>query len=134
MAEYQESEKQEGVAEMTSDSVGREISGNASPHLEDAAVPAPERPVPAAAHPVSRLAQVDAFLVACNHCPELPLGSKVFKRHIWRAAGHTHPRQFQYWQSGREEATEEDDRNFRRIISMPPGEFLAHLQKKGILQ
>ena len=87
-------------------------------------------PVPAAANEPDRRAGVEAFLAECNE--KLDAGSKVVKKHLWLAAGHTHSRQFHYWQSGSDEATAEDDRNFRRILSMPPAEFLALLQKKGI--
>jgi hypothetical protein len=78
---------------------------------------------------------VDAFIAKCNR--ETPL--RVTKTHIWRAAGHAKPRQFQYWQAGQDRlpgasrgATESDDRNFRRIISLAPTEFVALLSVKGI--
>ena len=78
-----------------------------------------------------RGAAVDAFLLECNR--RLAAGSNVRRKHIWLAAGHANARQFQYWQRGSDKATEEDARNFRRILSMPPGEFLALLKKKSIL-
>jgi hypothetical protein len=131
LAGRQGAEKPEGGAEMSRDSVGRDMSGNASPQVADVAAPAPELPVLGAAHQISRRAAVDAFLLECNK--QSAAGSKVVKKHIWLAAGHTRPRQFQYWQSGSDEATDQDDRNFRRFISMPPGEFLGLLKKKGIL-
>ena len=77
-----------------------------------------------------RSALVEAFLLECNR--ESARGFKVIRRHIWQAAGHTHARQFQYWQEQSEKATAEDDRNFRRILSMSPAEFIELLKKKGI--
>ena len=130
VAECQEAGRPESIAEATSDSVGRDISGNASPQVEDVAVPAPELPVPAAAQQVSRRAAVDAFLLECNK--QSAAGSKVGRKHISLAAGHANARQFQYWQSGSDKATDEDNRNFLRIINMPPAEFLALLKKKVI--
>jgi hypothetical protein len=73
---------------------------------------------------------VDDFLVQCNR--ESALGFKVIRKHIWRAAGHAHARQFQYWQAGSDKATDEDHRTFRRILCMPPSEFIALLKNKGI--
>jgi hypothetical protein len=82
-----------------------------------------------------RRAVVDGFLLQCKQ--ETPL--KATRTHIWRAVGHTRPRQFQYWQAGQGRlpgtsrgATEEDDRNFRRILAMEPEDFVALLKKKGI--
>lgn len=73
---------------------------------------------------------VDAFLNQCTR--ESGVGFKVTRKHIWLVAGHSQPRQFQYWQGRSSEATEEDDRNFQRILSMPPGEFIGLLKRKGI--
>jgi len=97
---------------------------------EEVAISTAELPVRRAAQQRDRRAAVEAFLLECNKL--LNPGSKVVKRHLWQAAGHTDRRQFQYWQSGSEEATAEDDRNFRRILRMSPADFLALLQKKGI--
>jgi hypothetical protein len=94
------------------------------------AISTTELPVRRAAQERDRRAAVEAFLLDCNKLSER--GSKVARKHIWQAAGHRHSRQFEYWQSGSEEATEEDDRNFRRLLSMSPADFLALLQKKGI--
>ena len=92
---------------------------------EEVAISTAELPVRKAAQRGDRRAAVEAFVVECNKL--LNAGSKVVKRHIWQAAGHTDRRQFQYWQSGSDKATEEDDRNFRRILSMSPADFLALL-------
>jgi hypothetical protein len=73
---------------------------------------------------------VDDFLAACNR--EADADSKVTRKDIWRAAGHKHARQFQYWQQRSDQATERDDMNFRRIISLLPVDFVALLKKKGI--
>ena len=73
---------------------------------------------------------VDTFLNQCNR--ESGAGFKVTRKHMWLVAGHKHPRQFQYWQERSSKATEEDDRNFRRILSMLPGEFIELLNKRGI--
>jgi hypothetical protein len=97
---------------------------------EDAATPAPEPTVATTEHDGDRSALVDAFLGRCNR--ESASGFKVIRKHIWLAAGHGHARQFQYWQERSEKATEEDNRNFRRILGMPAAEFIALLKKKGI--
>lgn len=76
-------------------------------------------------------AAVDEFILRCNQ--EAPVGFKVKRKHIWRAVGHRHPRQLQYWQSGNDKATHEDDKNFRRILSMSPRNFFLLLQQKGIV-
>lgn len=105
-------------------------------------VPTEEDPV--AAQPVAiaksieaseRRALVDSFLLTCRQ--EVPLN--VTKTHIWRAAGHATARQFQHWQAGKDRppgtkhgATGEDDKNFRRILAMQPGDFVELLHKKGI--
>jgi len=39
---------------------------------------------------------------------------------------------FQYWQQRSDQATERDDMNFRRILSLLPVDFVALLKKKGI--
>jgi hypothetical protein len=78
-----------------------------------------------------RFAMVDDFLANCN--VEARNGLKLLKKHIWRAVGHKVPRQFQYWQKKHEKATAEDDRNFRRILSMTPAEFISLLRKKRIV-
>ena len=83
-----------------------------------------------------RRAAVDAFLSRCQQ--DLP--SKITRQHISRAAGHTTPRQFQFWQAGKDRlpgttrgATTTDERNFRRLLNMNPVEFLALLKRKGII-
>ena len=76
-----------------------------------------------------RLAEVKDFLLRCNQ--ETPL--KVVRTHIWRAAGHTTPRQFQYWQKSDPKATSADETNFRRILRMSPTDFLVLLNKKRIV-
>jgi hypothetical protein len=85
----------------------------------------------------NRTMLVDKFLEKCNAAGE---GPKVKKTHIWKAVGHTTARQFQYWQAGDDRhsggtrgATEEDDRNFRRILAMSPADFRALFQKKGLI-
>lgn len=85
-----------------------------------------------------RRARVESFLQKCS----VELTIRVRKTHIWRAAGHTTARQFQYWQAGDDRransasthgATEEDDRNFRRILEMRPQDFLTLLEQKGLM-
>jgi hypothetical protein len=77
-----------------------------------------------------RRKMVDDFLVQCNQ--ESHMGLKVTRRHLQLVVGHKQPRQFQYWQESSNKATEEDDRSFRRILKMPPAEFIELLNKKGI--
>ena len=73
---------------------------------------------------------VDTFLTQCNR--EAGAGFKVTRKHIWLVVGHKRPRQFQYWQERSGKTTEEDERNFRRILSMLPGEFIGLLTTRGI--
>ena len=85
-----------------------------------------------------RQAAIKNFLVCCQR----DTGVRISKKHIWLAASHKQPRQFQYWQAGQDRisgdrgtrgATEEDDRNFRRILQMVPAAFVALLRKQKIL-
>jgi len=85
-----------------------------------------------------RVESVGAFLLACNEEPNLK--SKVIRKHIWRSVGHKSPRQFQYWQSGKHRgpgqshgATELDGQNFGRILKMAPRDFVALIEKKGLI-
>ncbi len=91
---------------------------------------------PCIRNPLDRRVAVDAFLARCNE----NRSPKVHRTHIWQAAGHTDPRQFQYWQAGedrlpgqRRGATRADEQNFRTILSMKPEDFLAFLMKKQLL-
>ena len=83
----------------------------------------------AADDPSDRRARVEAFILKC----ESETGAKVSRTHIWRAAGHSVPRQFQFWQANNPKATTQDDQNFERLLAMPPGDFVTLLKKKGIL-
>ncbi|HTQ54029.1 MAG TPA: hypothetical protein VMI94_06180 [Bryobacteraceae bacterium] len=78
-----------------------------------------------------RRALVDAFLLQCNREPDLD--EKVIRRHIWRAVGHKHPRQFQHWQAQDSRATESDYQNFGRILSMNPADFVTLLKRIGLI-
>lgn len=85
-----------------------------------------------------RNAVIDAFLAKCN--ADLGAEPRIIKKHIWQAAGHTHPRQFQYWQAGEDRApennrgaTEQDERNFRRILNMSPEDFRVLLRKMKLV-
>jgi hypothetical protein len=82
-------------------------------------------------HKTDRLKMVDDFILQCNLGSDA--GLRVMKKHISLAVGHAKPRQFQYWQRSSDKATPEDDRNFRRILSMRPVEFVALLREKGIV-
>jgi hypothetical protein len=75
-----------------------------------------------------RRAMVDTFLTRCNEKARF----KVIRQHIWRSVGHRKSRQFEYWQACSDKATAVDDRNFRRILSMNPTDFIALLGTKGI--
>jgi hypothetical protein len=86
-----------------------------------------------AAH-TSRRELVDAFLARCNQASTV----RIVRADIWRSVGHRHARQFQYWQAGNDRpagttrgATKQDDRNFHRILTMRPEEFVAQLRKPG---
>ena len=73
-----------------------------------------------------RRARVNDFLRKCNDA-----GSprRLIRKDIWRAAGHTKGRQFQYWQNSDLKATKSDDQNFRRILEMNPDEFVALVKR-----
>ena len=73
---------------------------------------------------------MDAFLAACNQKST----TRIYKRHIWKSAGHTSPRQFEYWQNCDEKkATAEDGRNFNRILAHSPEEFIALLKRQRLI-
>jgi hypothetical protein len=74
---------------------------------------------------------VDEFLVRCNNLPGS--GERILRKHIWMAAGHTKPRQFQYWQTRDAQATDGDEKNFGRILSMQPADFVSLLRQKDLL-
>jgi hypothetical protein len=78
---------------------------------------------------LERHENVEAFLLKCNAQPSV----KIIEKHIWRAVGHTTARQFQYWKVHDRRATQADNRNFTRILSMQPSEFVALLKAKQIL-
>jgi hypothetical protein len=82
-------------------------------------------------HPSDQSQLVEAFLIRCNK--ESGSGSKVTRKHIWRAVGHTSSRQFYYWQKSDQKTTEEDRRNFSRILAMEPANFIALLSSRRIL-
>jgi hypothetical protein len=83
-----------------------------------------------------RRSKADVFLAECNRHSRV----KFTRTHIWKAAGHTSPRQFQYWQNGKDRipgakhgATHADALNFRRILSLSCSEFENILRIKQIL-
>lgn len=79
-----------------------------------------------------RRAVVDSFLFSCNQDANLRV--KLIRKHIWSAVRHTNPRQFQYWQSSNERGmTAQNDQDFRRILSMPPTEFVALLKRMKLI-
>lgn len=60
-------------------------------------------------------------------------GRRIKRTDIWRAVGHSSPRQFQFWQAHDGKATAQDDQNFRRILAMKPTDFMALLKKKDVV-
>lgn len=82
-------------------------------------------------NPEDLAALVSNFLQQCNEV--VSVGDKVIRKHIWQSVGHSRARQFQYWQERSDKATDEDDRNFRRVLTMSPAEFISILRKKSIL-
>ncbi|HUR46333.1 MAG TPA: hypothetical protein VMZ27_10705 [Candidatus Saccharimonadales bacterium] len=112
------------------DSTQSDQAGGTLSKGEDAAMTAADLTAATTRHEPERSALVETFLLRCNE--ESAAGFKVIRKHIWLAAGHRRARQFQYWQERSEKATDEDDRNFHRILRMPPSEFIALLKKKGI--
>jgi hypothetical protein len=77
-----------------------------------------------------RIAEVAAFLAECNKHST----TRIYKKHIWRSAGHTRARQFEYWQDCNDaKATAEDQRNFPRILNYSPEEFVALLKLQKLI-
>jgi hypothetical protein len=107
-----------------------ELSGGTLSEAKNAVMPAPELAIATTDLGADRTKMVDDFLDQCNR--ESARGFKVIRKHIWRAAGHAHARQFQYWQARSDKTTDEDHRTFRRILCMPPAAFIALLKNKGI--
>lgn len=94
-----------------------------NPSLKDSGPSRPEL------QPSTRAAEVAMFLQECNkHSPV-----RLHKRHIWLSAGHSKGRQFEYWQACSLKATQEDERNFSRILRMKPEDFVALLEKKRLI-
>lgn len=81
--------------------------------------------------PGNRSDIVDTFLRECNREPGLK--EKIIRKHIHLAALHAHPRQFQYWQARDPRATDEDEKNFGRLLAMEPRQFVALLRQRGII-
>jgi hypothetical protein len=97
------------------DSAQRERPGGTMP-MEDALSIAQQR-----------IRKVDDFIRRCNReC----VGFRVFRKHIWFAAGHARARQFQYWQAGSTKASGLDAQAFGRILDMRPAEFIALVKRK----
>src|SRR5215470_7054119 len=67
---------------------------------------------------LKRSIEIEGFLARCT--VEAQFKFKVLRKHIWRAAGHRSPRQFEYWQRCSDKATAQDNVNFRRILSQKP--------------
>jgi hypothetical protein len=107
-----------------------ELSGGTLSEAKNEVMPAPELAGAPTGVGADRNKLVNDFLDQCNR--ESAPGFKVIRKHIWLAAGHAHARQFQYWQAGSGKTTDEDHRTFRRILGMPPSDFLALLKNKGI--
>jgi hypothetical protein len=72
---------------------------------------------------------VEEFLERCNAVSV----AKIGKHHVWKAAGHKTPTQFQRWQRGDDNATDADEQNFRRILAMQPKDFLRLLGSKKLI-
>lgn len=76
-----------------------------------------------------RRAQIEDFLRKCNAHSR----RRIYKRHLWRSVGHSRPRQFEYWQECSEKATDEDRRNFERVVATDPQEFVALLGRLKLI-
>ena len=79
----------------------------------------------------TRRERVDRFLRECNR--EAREGEKVLRTHLWRFAGHTSSRQFEYWQKPHEKATRKSSEKFERVLAMPPAKFLTLLRGRDLL-
>ncbi len=116
----------EGEAELSS------VTKPAGGYQQRAEAPAnPETVIPAMMAKSRRRAAVDEFLLRCNQEPDL--STKVLRKHIWKAVGHSRPRQFQYWQNGSDKATDADEKNFSRIVCGPPAKFIGILKTKRLV-
>jgi len=73
--------------------------------------------------------QIGTFLARCNEVSS----KRIYKRHIWRSAGHSNARQFEYWQECSRKATNEDERNFGRILKTKPADFVALLERQKLI-
>jgi hypothetical protein len=103
--------------------------------MDHGPVPGAELPesvsaVPARSASEERRQQVNKFLEECNAVS----ARRILRRHIWRLAGHSTARQFEYWQSGNAKASSEDNQNFTRILQTPPSDVIAALSRKGLLK
>lgn len=68
---------------------------------------------------------VDNFIQLCL--------DETTRKHIWRAAGYTQRSDFDRWQAADSRTTEAADRSFRRILTMPPRDFIALLKKQRLI-
>jgi hypothetical protein len=118
----------------------RVIEADGSGGMGHPASKEPDRDETVATQPVSeacqRRALVDDFLRQCQSETSI----KLNRKHIWRATGHTTPRQFEYWQAAEDRlpgstrgATAQDDLNFRRVLGTSPREFVTQLEKLGLI-
>jgi hypothetical protein len=80
-------------------------------------------------NPLNRNDRVDRFLRQCTEEARV----KVLRKHIWMAAKHQTPRQFQYWQKSDQKATAPDNQTFDRILTRSPADFVAELKRRGLI-
>ena len=90
------------------------------------------RPRPRIDSRVNPRTRVDRFLKRCNQ--EARRGEDVTRTHIWRAAGYTSARQFQYWQSeDKRSTTGRSARLIENILVMAPANFLTLLRQNKLI-
>jgi hypothetical protein len=77
---------------------------------------------------------VDRFIDQCNELSVSALSSYTVRRkHIWMSIGHKQDRQFQYWVACDARATNADEKNFTRILTMPAQQFIDELITRKLL-
>ena len=68
---------------------------------------------------------VDSFILRCLR----ETGETVTRKMIWRSAGYHDATEFERWQRNDPRATKRAERNFARVLSMSPHDFVGNLKK-----
>ena len=76
-----------------------------------------------------RRALVDSFLQRCNEHSS----ATIRRKHLWLIVGHSKGRQFERWQAGSSQATDADERSFKRLQETPAQNFVEDLKLRKLL-